>query len=72
MTLSYKIALQIQTNLYAEMREASKRLHAFPRLANGMHADSVKQSPEYKSAKREYETAFRVLQSYNKKFRRNT
>lgn len=54
-----------QDRLYAEMYAASAILKAFPKGNMGLTPDSVKASPEYQAAKRNYEQAFAKVQAYN-------
>lgn len=51
--------------LWEEMMRASKALKGFPKGPMGMPPDSVKASPEYQVAKRNYEQAFARVRAYN-------
>lgn len=51
--------------LRIEVSAASAVLKGYPRMANGMTPDSVKFSPEYRSAKLRYDHAFDALRKFN-------
>jgi len=54
----------------AELDAASYALKAFPKGAMGLTPDSVKQSPEWKTAKHRYLVAFEMLRAFNEAKRR--
>lgn len=47
---------------------ASIILRAFPRLSNGLTPDAVRDSPDYKTAKVEYNAAFQCLRGFNQQY----
>ncbi len=57
-----------QETLESEVKAASLAMQAFPRKANGMTPDDVKFTPEFKTAKQNYNRAFQALRSFNAKY----
>ncbi len=53
--------------LERRVKEAGSKLKVFPKGKMGLTPDDVKASPEWKSAKSEYNRAFEALRSYNGK-----
>jgi hypothetical protein len=57
-----------QSRLWDAMDQASARLKAIAGVSSGpmgLTPDSVKFSPEYRKARREFDSAMRALQSFN-------
>lgn len=66
--MDYAAAKEIQSKLDARVAQASDALRAFPSLVNGLTPDAVKFSPEYRTAKRDFDAAFSALRAFNAKF----
>lgn len=66
--MEYLIFKAVNENLEADMKDAELRMKKFPRLANGLHSDSVKADPEYKEAKKALDQAFASIRSFNGKY----
>ena len=58
----------IQASLEADVKNHSVTLWAFPRGAMGVTPDSVKATPEWQTAKRNYAVAFSKLRAFNSEF----
>lgn len=65
-----QILLQVQGALYADYSEASDALKLFPTLSNGLTPDSVKELPEYQSARTKSKSAFDALCKFNRQYAR--
>lgn len=62
---------QESARLRDAMYRASTALNAIPGISsgpNGLTPDSVKASQEYRAARREFDCAFRALQSFNGRY----
>ena len=55
---------------YEQMKDASRRLSAFPVGPMGLHSDEVKFSSEYRTAKGDFDRAFAMVKQCNAKARR--
>lgn len=66
----YDVARQHRDILYSELERLSAALNQFPRMANGLTPGSVKASPEYRAAKRDYDATFQRLREFNSFFTR--
>lgn len=62
--------LSQQAQLEKACAETSRQLKTFPRLANGLTSDAVRNSPEWQAAKSRYEFAFQQLRSFNQRYAR--
>lgn len=72
--MTFEEAREVKLQLEAEADKRSVTLKEFPRLPNGLTPDDVRTTPEYKSAKTEYEQAAAKVRNFNawftKKFKR--
>ena len=66
--MNYQADKQKQQELENATEEASKIMKAFPRGNIGLVADAVKNTMEYKLAKRNFDVSFQALRSFNAVF----
>jgi hypothetical protein len=68
---SYVEAKRVRDEVEGESKTASAALRVFPRLANGLVPDAVKVSPEYRTAKARFDTAFARERAVNEWLNKN-
>lgn len=68
---TYEEAKRVVAAAEAENKAAGDVLDTFPKLANGLTPDSIRLSPEYKTAKARYNAAFAHLRRVNEWFVKN-
>jgi hypothetical protein len=66
--MDYAAAKEIQSKLDARVSQASDALNTLPKLGNGLTPDAVKLSPEYRTAKQDFDAAFSALRAFNAKY----
>ncbi len=67
----YETFKTIRANIEAARTVASDRLHAIPGIGSGpmgLTPDAIRATPEYRSAKYQYDGAFLALQHHNGKY----
>lgn len=72
--ISFKEYKELRSMHHDAVQETSAALMNYPRLPNGLTPDSVKFSPEFKTAKAAFNSAFAASRAfhgtYNKKFKK--
>jgi hypothetical protein len=66
--MTYATDLAQKVMLEGRVKAASDKMKAFPSGAMGLTPDNVKFSPEFRRAKREFDTAFAALRRFNGAF----
>lgn len=64
--MTYAEAKQMQETLWQRMTSLGENLNTFPKGPMGLTPDTVKASPEFKLAKRNFNQAFEQLRMFNK------
>lgn len=64
----YELDRAYKATLEASVKEHSTALQKFPKGAMGLTPDSVKKSPQWLRAKKEYDKAFIALRCFNSIF----
>jgi hypothetical protein len=64
----YARAKQARDSLEADVSRHKAELSKFPKLENGLTPDHVRNSPDFKAHKQNFDIAFKRLQTFNQSF----